>query len=183
RRSPAAPASRDRTPERRTCAGRRRRSTTRPSCRWPRGSCSTWPSLGPLDCLVLLHVEAADDTQEPGDMLLLLVDDALDVLLGVLVGEREGLLLVAVDGQELVGQVLAQRLEVGVELGQAHARILRRQPLDVAGLASCTTASSSRRAALFTRCGGSVAPGESASCAGCTRGRRAWRRTGRRAEH
>ena len=60
-------------------------------------------------------------------MLLLLVDDPLDVLLRVLVGERERLLLVAVDREQLVGQVLAQSLEVGVELGQAHARILLRR--------------------------------------------------------
>ena len=48
-------------------------------------------------------------------MLLLLVDDPLDVLLRVLVGERERLLLVAVDRKQLVGQVLAQSLEVGVD--------------------------------------------------------------------
>ena len=47
-------------------------------------------------------------------MFLLLVDDPLDVLLGVLVGQGERLLLVAVDRKQLVGEVLAQSLEVGV---------------------------------------------------------------------
>jgi hypothetical protein len=86
----------------------------RPTSARPRGR------AGPLDLLALLHVQPAQQVEQPGDVLLLVVGDPLDDLLGARVREREGLGLVAVDRLELGGQVLAQRLQVRVELGQPH---------------------------------------------------------------
>src|SRR5438093_926185 len=60
------------------------------------------PPSGVLDLLALLHIQPLQQLQQPRDMVLLVVDDPLHGLLRVLVRQREGLLLEAVDREQLV---------------------------------------------------------------------------------
>src|SRR3954465_11903810 len=78
------------------------------------------PLSGVLDLLALLHIQLLQELQQPRDVVLLVVHDPLHGLLGVLVRQREGLLLEAIDREQLVGQVLPERLQIGGQLGQSQ---------------------------------------------------------------
>src|ERR1041385_9234103 len=85
------------------CMASRRSSQLSYSRTARRSSISAGPgALRPGDFFALLPLKPLEQREKPGDVLLLGLDDPVDRLLGVLVGERQQLLLVAVDRQELL---------------------------------------------------------------------------------